>query len=347
MDIFKIAFTGGPCALKTTTINKVKEKLEEDRYYVLDVPETAAELIKAKIMPCENKNHTLRFKELVLEKQMNKEKLAEEYAKLLLQNNTDLIKDKKGIIILYDRSIMDNRAYLSHEEYNNLLNKYNINEIEFLDKFDMVFNLISTATLRPEFYALDGVRYETIEEAAYRDMLTSGAWLTHRNLKVIKPMETEEEKINVVLGHIYNLLNRKQLDQIKEYLVDKDKTDFSKYNNDNSRKIRITSLNVKVFDKYFNLYKREYNEHVSYIKKSTTPTYYNQSFVIEDKPIFFQEYTELLCTNILNSKNTKDILYCIDNGEYYRFEENESSMRLYTDLEESQIPKNIVLKKNR
>lgn len=348
MDIFKIAFTGGPCALKTKTISKVKEKLEEDGYYVLDVPETAAELIKAKIMPYENKNHTLRFQELVLEKQTNKERIAEEYAKLLLQYNTDLIKDKKGIIILYDRSIMDNRAYLTHEEYNNLLNKYDINELEFIDKFDMVFNLISTATLRPEFYALDGVRYETVEEAAYRDMLTSGARLTHRNLKVIKPMETEEEKINVVLGHIYNLLNRKQLDQIKEYLVDKDKTDFSKYNDDNSRKIRITSLNMQAFNgAHFNLYKREYNGHVSYIKRATTPTYYNQSFIIEDEPISFNDYTELALTNIINNKKIKDILCCIDNGEYYRFEESESGIKLYTDLEELQIPKNIVLKKKR
>lgn len=348
MDIFKIAFTGGPCALKTTTINKVKEELEKDGYYVIDVPETAAALIKAKIMPCENLKHTLRFQELVLETQTSKEKIAEEYAELLLENDTELIKEKKGIVILYDRSIMDNRAYLSHEEYNDMFKKYKINELERIDKFDLVFDLISTATLRPEFYALDGIRYETVEEAACRDMLTSGAWLTHRNLKVIKPTDTEQEKIDIVLNHIYNLLHKREKNNVNEYLVDRDKTDFSKYNDDNSRKIRITSLNLQAFNgAYFNLYKREYNGHISYIKRATTPKYFNQLFVIEDKPISREEYTELICTNIVNDKKTKDVIYCIDNGEYYYFEETKKDMKLCTNLEESKIPKNIVLKKTK
>ena len=219
MDIFKIAFTGGPCALKTTTINKVKEKLNEDGYYVIVVPETAAELIKAGILPNSDKKHTSRFQELVLEKQLNKEMLSLEYAKLLKDNNTDLIKDKKGIVILYDRSIMDNRAYLSYEDYNNLLNKYGINELSNLNKFDLVLDLISTATLKPELYALDGVRYETVEEAAHRDMLTSSAWLLHKNLKVVKPTEKEEDKINIVLNHIYDLLKDKQSNNLKVYDV--------------------------------------------------------------------------------------------------------------------------------
>jgi len=346
MDIFKIAFTGGPCALKTTTINKVKEELEKDGYYVIDVPETAAALIKSKIMPCENLKHTLRFQELVLETQTNNENIAEEYAELLKENDTELIKGKKGIVILYDRSIMDNRAYITHEQYNNMLKKYSINELERIDKFDLVFDLISTATLRPEFYALDGIRYETVEQAAHRDMLTSGAWIMHRNLKVIKPTDTEDEKINMVLAHIYNLLYKKEINATKEYLVDKDKTDFSKYNDGNSRKIRITALNLQAFNgTYFNLYKREYNGHVSYVKKATTPKYFNQSFVIEDKMISFEEYAELAATNTLSSIKAKDILCCIDNGNYYRIEETKSEMKLYTDLEESDIPKNIVLKK--
>lgn len=348
MDIFKIAFTGGPCALKTTTINKVKEELEKDGYYVIDVSETAAALIKAKIKPCENLKHTLRFQELVLETQTSKEKIAEEYAELLLENDTELIKEKKGIVILYDRSIMDNRAYITHEQYNNMFKKYKINELERIDKFDLVFDLISTATLRPEFYALDGIRYETVEEASHRDMLTSGTWLVHRNLKVIKPTDTEEEKINIVLDHIYNLLYKRENKNIKEYLVDKDKTDFSKYNDDNSRKIRITTLNLQAFNgAYFNLYKREYNGHVSYVKRATTPKYFNQAFVIEDKPISFKEYTELALTNIINDKNVKDVLCCIDNGEYYRFEETKKEIKICTNLEESDIPKNIVLKKTR
>lgn len=341
MDIFKIAFTGGPCALKTTTINKVKEKLNEDGYYVIVVPETAAELIKAGILPNSDEKHTSRFQELVLEKQLNKETIAEEYAKLLKDNNTDLIKDKKGIIILYDRSIMDNRAYLSYEGYNKLLNNYNINELTNLNKFDLVLDLISTATLKPEFYALDGVRYETVEEAAYRDMLTSSAWLLHKNLKVVKPTEKEEDKINIVLNHIYDLINGKQNNNLKVYDVNDEETNFSNYNNDNSRSINIKTVHLKSFDgRKFVIDKQSYNNHNLFIK-----TEYIKGNIPKSNEISREDYLELLNTNILDYCVEKEVLHCIDNGEYYNFEISNSGIKLYTELDESMIPKNIVLKK--
>ncbi len=343
MEVFKIVFTGGPCALKTKTITSVKEKLRQDGYYVIVVPETAAELIKSGILPNDNKNHTLRFQELVIEKQINKEKLAEEYAELLKSNNTDLIKDKKAIIILYDRSIMDNRAYLSYDEYNNLLKKYHINEFEILNKFDLVLDLISTATLKPEFYALDGVRYETVEQAAYRDMLTSSAWLMHKNLKVIKPTEKEEDKINIVLNHIYRLINKQLNNNFNIYDVNPKETNFSKYNNDNSRRVNIKSIYLKSFEgKNFKLEKISYNN-----SNMFTKTQMNKFNVCENNKISKEKYFELLNTNILDYCEDKILLHCIDNGQYYNFEILESEIKLYTEQKEEEIAKNIVLKKTK
>ena len=181
MDIYKIVLTGGPCAGKTTVINQIRKELSKD-YYIVTIPETATELINSGILPDNNKEHTLKFQEIVLFSQMLKECNALEYLESLKQNNIDFIKQKKGMIILYDRGIMDNRAYLSHQDYNDLLAHNELNELEVMDRYDLVIDLISTATTKPEVYGLNGVRYETIEEAAYKDELTSGAWLLHRNL---------------------------------------------------------------------------------------------------------------------------------------------------------------------
>ena len=68
MNIYKIVFTGGPCAGKTEVINFVKDKLTSDGYHVVIVKETAAELITSGIIPNDDRNHTLMFQNLVLEK---------------------------------------------------------------------------------------------------------------------------------------------------------------------------------------------------------------------------------------------------------------------------------------
>ena len=202
MNIYKIVLTGGPCAGKTTVINAVKEKLIKAGYYVIVVPETAAELIRNGIIPNDDRGHTLRFQELVLETQARKEKIVEAYCECIKDSKIGIVDNSKGIVVLYDRGIMDNRAYLSYEDYNNMLKKYNYNELEIIDQYDLVINLISLATTNPEAYCLDGIRYESPEEAAKRDVITSGAWLLHRNLKIVKPTKNINDKVNIVFNYI-------------------------------------------------------------------------------------------------------------------------------------------------
>jgi len=229
MNIHKIVLTGGPCAGKTKVLEAITKKLKKNNYYVITLPETATSLMSNNMFPKGNINHNFNFQENILQSQLTKEQVAMNYAQSIIDNNLEILKNKKDIIILCDRGIMDNRAYITHQEYNNLLKKNNINELEFLNNYDLVIDLISTATAKPEAYEQNEIRDESIEEAAQKDQLTSSAWLLHPNLYVVKPTDTIEEKINLVYTYIINYINKlKFLNPFNDshFYIDKDKSDF-------------------------------------------------------------------------------------------------------------------------
>lgn len=344
MDIYRIVFTGGPCAGKTTIIDKMKQLLENDDYYVIVVPETAAELISKGIIPHDDKKHTLRFQELVLETQTRKEITADEYCRLIKNSNLDFIKDKKGIVVLYDRGIPDNRAYLSHNEYNNMLKKYNYNELAIIDKYDLVINLVSLATTNPELYSLDEIRYEPVEEASYKDMLTSSAWCLHRNFEMIRPTDKIEEKISLVYNTISNKLNNKCKFNLIEYELDENKTSFNYFNEDNSRKMKVqifklqTASNLKL-----TLEKREYEQNVSYILKEERLAI--DGILSNSKTISKNQFDSILRNNFLSEVQEQEILNFVDKGNFFSIIRDDLGCRLY--IEDSinlEIPRNITIK---
>lgn len=343
MNIYKIVLTGGPCAGKTEVIEGIKEKLKEEGYYVILIPETASELIPNGIIPDKNREHTLIFQQLVLLAQTQKEQNVNTYCQNLITNSTHLLKDKKGIIILCDRGIIDNRAYLSHEDYHNLLKRYHYNELEILDQYDLAIDLISLATAKPELYALNGIRYENTEEAARIDQITSSAWLLHRNLIAVMPTDQIEEKINTVFSHIIDFIENNAKDKPIALEIDKEKSDFSCYNDDNSRRIKITSFNIKFPNNTkFVLDKRKSKENVTYIIKKSP----NDVPIKETWHIDHDTYTGLSRLNLLEQFKEEDILYFIDNGIIFNIVEDSLGTRLYTTKDNiPHIPKNIVLKK--
>ena len=72
----KIAITGGPCAGKTTAMQKIVEEFTERGYKVFVVSETATELISGGAKPFgDNPIDLLEFQRYVLEMQLSKEKL--------------------------------------------------------------------------------------------------------------------------------------------------------------------------------------------------------------------------------------------------------------------------------
>ena len=335
MRVNKIVLTGGPCAGKTQILEYLREELPKKGYYVIVVSETASEYIRGNMLPKSDIEHVLMFQDIMLHTQLVKENSVEKYA--------NLIKENQEVIILYDRAIMDNRAYLSQEDFDNFLEKYNLDEMKILDRYDLVIDLISTATLKKDSYELNDTRSESIDEAKTRDELTSLAWLLHKNLKVIKPTNTLDEKKNVVLNHICDWLNYNQKSDDIEIEIDENESNFSMINTDNSKEMTLRKV-------YLNKQSNTDLDCVLTQRKSTKYSsltldkIYNQT-LIESIQINDQQYIELIGVHGINKIENISKTAFIENGNYFQIINKDGDVYIRTNYENiGYIPDNIALK---
>ena len=133
--ITKIVLTGGPCAGKTTAMNWIQNFFQKQGYKVLFVPETATELITGGLTPWETKNYS-DFEGILFDLQMEKEKLFEEGAKKL---------PNEKILIVCDRGLLDNKAYMPKRDFDYLLKSKKLSEVKLRDSYDAVFHLVTAA----------------------------------------------------------------------------------------------------------------------------------------------------------------------------------------------------------
>ena len=184
---YKVAITGGPCAGKTTAMEKIVQEFTERGFKVFVVNEAATDLITGGIRPFgDNPIPLMDFQRCVLEQQMAKEKLYEKVAASCQQDT----------IILCDRGVLDNRAYITNQEFQGLLREYDLNEMEIMNSYDMVFHLVTAADGAVEAYttANNAARTETPEQARIADLKTRNAWVGHPHLRVIDNSTPFKEK---------------------------------------------------------------------------------------------------------------------------------------------------------
>lgn len=215
--IKKVVLTGGPGSGKTTVIESIKKNYL-GKYHIIVVDETASHLMSMGIRPFgDNKIDMIDFQELVLREQLAKEEIVEKAITFL---------PDKNILIIYDRGIMDNSAYIDEEEFKKVINRvdnrYTVKD--FLDRYDLILNLVSSK----DFYTRDNnpERTEEIDEALSLGKKTLDSWLGHSNLKIIPPKEDINDKINDVLNHINEILKEEQVKRQVKYYVDLNKTDI-------------------------------------------------------------------------------------------------------------------------
>ncbi|MBR0437820.1 MAG: AAA family ATPase [Clostridia bacterium] len=177
MSIRKIVITGGPCAGKSTALITLKKHYEELGMRVLVINETATELIMSGVAPwtCES---NLEYQRCQLKLQLEKERVYEQAARGM--------KDEE-ILIICDRGIMDNLAYMSPEEFSTILEEEGISYIDARDRYDGVFFLVTAARGAERFFTLanNSARTETVEQAIALDVKTVRAWIGHPHLRVI------------------------------------------------------------------------------------------------------------------------------------------------------------------
>ena len=212
--ITRIVLTGGPAAGKTTLISRIlKEFTPEDGWKVIMIPETATELISGfGIGPFPGCMSMLDFQYFVIEDQLHKERLALKAA--------EAVPEEK-VLIIYDRALFDDKAYISDGEFRTVLAHFGKTEEEILAGYDAVLHLVSCAKGAEFAYNYgNAARYETVEQARAIDDKTIRAWSAHPSLHIIDNSVDFEDKINRAIAAIYRVLGREVPDQEKsKYLI--------------------------------------------------------------------------------------------------------------------------------
>ena len=344
MKVYKIVLTGGPNGGKTKIIERLSSYLKELNYNVILIPETARDVIAAGIKPNpSDRNYTLWFQDLMMKYQNIKEHSAEVYAEI---SNEDTV-------ILYDRAIPDNFAYLdSFEDYNNLLTKNNLKELSLIDNYDLIINLSSLANFEKYDYQNDNERTEDRELSKKLDFKTSTSYLLSRNLKIIYPTDNIDEKYEIIEGYVNDLLNCKETKEVIRYDVDINSSILTNYNKDNSKTLFNTNLYLanELNDVEYVLSRRICNNEANYLltksrEKDNVITLYDSKVITDD------EYNYLLRKyKIIDKSYVREITFIYDFKRYKLIIDNNNNCTLEIEksnfLTDIKIPDNIKLKNN-
>lgn len=176
-----IVITGGPCAGKSTLLNTLKERFPNK---LLCMPETATELIHGGICPWTCRDQ-LEFQNHLFALQLKKEEI---YRAMAKANDISLI--------VCDRGLMDNKAYLTPQQFEQLCARFQMNEDRCLQRYDAIIHLQSTAVDAPQFYTTrnNDARNETVEEAVLSDRRCKEAWENHPNFYFVDNSKSWEKK---------------------------------------------------------------------------------------------------------------------------------------------------------
>lgn len=211
--IKRIVLTGGPCAGKTTVLSKIKQNLLEKGYKVFIVSESATELINGGITPHDDGVGMLDFQRLILLYQYSKEEI---------YNNALGYVDESDVVIIYDRALLDNRAYISNREFDVLLGDLSleigkkIDEFDILNRYDMVLHLVTSACVNGYDLSNNKARYESEKEAILLDKRIRDSWCMHSNFYVINSTTNFSEKVNNILSIVDSYLSSESQTKKKE-----------------------------------------------------------------------------------------------------------------------------------
>ena len=200
--IIKIVITGGPCGGKSTAMSRIQTHFTDLGYRVLFISETATELIKGGVAPWTCRSNA-DYQRCQISLQIEKERIFEQAAKTMA--------DEK-ILIVCDRGVIDNKAYMEQSEFYRVLDELHENEVELRDNYDAVFHLVTAAKGAEEFYTTSNntARTETPEQAARLDDKIISVWTGHPHLRVIDNYTDFEGKLRKLLTEITSFLGEPQ-----------------------------------------------------------------------------------------------------------------------------------------
>ena len=199
-EIVKLVVTGGPCGGKSSALEWIDKAFTAKGYTVIFVAETATELINAGVAPW-NFDENKEFQKCLARLQWEKEKVFYRAAKKM---NAD------KVLIVCDRGEADNMAYMTREEYLEVLDSLGSSEADIMGNYDAVFHLVTAAKGAEDHYTIDNneARTETPEQAAALDDRFIKAWSSHPHFRMIDNSTDFKGKMERLIHSISEFLEQ-------------------------------------------------------------------------------------------------------------------------------------------
>lgn len=333
--IVKIVLTGGPCAGKTTAMSWIQNNFEKQGYKVMFIPETATEFITGGLVPWELST-AYDFQKGILFNQMVKEDIYLEGAKKMGHDK---------ILIVCDRGIMDNKAYMSDEEFKRLFEEYKVSKSKVMDRYDAVFHLVSAAKGAEQYYNLDNeARTETVEQAAELDDKIINSWTGHSRFRIIDNSTDFAEKMRRLMKEISNVLGEPEpLEIERKFLIEKPDLEYLE-SLDSCEKVNIvqTYLTNNNPNEEVRVRQRGINGSYTYSKTRKINIDGLKRIEIESR-ITPEEYIEELQNADPTRQQIVKTRYCLShNNQYFEIDifpdmENEAIMEIELASEDEEI----------
>ncbi len=308
----KIVITGGPCAGKSTALSRIQQAFTRMGYTVLFISETATELINSGVAPwtC---GSNIDFQQCQIRMQLEKEAVYEMAAQSMSGGK---------ILIVCDRGVIDNKAYMTDEDFQKVLRFTGTNEIALRDRYDAVFHLTTAAKGAGEYYttANNPARHETPEEAVAVDDKLIAAWTGHPHLRVIDNSTDFEDKIKRLIAEIAFFLGEPEpLEIERKFLIAY--PDMEWLNRQNTcRSVEITQTYLRVGGEEMRVRQRGSDGH--YVYYQTIKRRISDLKRIEiEKRLTVEEYNNLLAKADPQRYTISKTRYCLMyDGQYFEID---------------------------
>ncbi len=192
-EIVKIALSGGPCAGKSTALQYLKAELEKLGQTVFTLNECATQLMNEGKTP--DNMGVFEFHSLLFETQLKNENSLIEKAKAL---------NKSRVILIFDRGLLDNRAYVSGDYFELYAGRFDLNEEKIRNRYDAVFHMVTAADGAENYYSskTNPERCESIGEARQLDTELLALWTGTAHLRIIDNSTGFDRKLERLLGEV-------------------------------------------------------------------------------------------------------------------------------------------------
>ena len=188
-NIKVLCVTGGPCAGKTTLLEKLKKELNCHNLKVLFIPESGTSLMVGGIKPFEDNVGLFNFQLLNLQNQLEKERMFKKAAEYM---------DCENVLIICDRSSAEQQIFIDKEDFNLIMQMLNVTEEELINSYDKIVHLVTAAIGAEYAYGImsNENRIHNLEEAKKQDIQALNIWEQHKNVSVIDNSTDFITKVN-------------------------------------------------------------------------------------------------------------------------------------------------------